>query len=274
MTTSPHADLAQSLLRAAQKAGQTILDIYQTDFTVDAKDDQSPVTEADQRAEDIILEDLQRIAPQVPVLAEEAAAAGKIPDLGATFFLVDPLDGTREFVSRNGEFTVNIALIENGCPVAGVVFAPAIGRLFLAHGKGNCFEYSTPVKSIASIHRCDPHRLMTRPPGPDGLKIVASRSHRDRETEDFIRKFKVKEIVSAGSSLKFCLIAAGQADFYPRFGRTMEWDTAAGQAVLEAAGGVVTDLKGRVLTYGKEARGFDNPAFLAWGRSPEGVAAK
>lgn len=269
MARGPYADLAQSLLRSALAAGQAILEIYETDFAVSSKCDESPVTEADQRAEDIILADLHRIAPDIPVLAEESAAAGDIPVLGRTFFLVDPLDGTREFINRNGEFTVNIALIEDGRPVAGIVFAPVIHRMFVAEGIGTCFEYPSAGKSIASIPHGEPRLLKTQKPDPDGLRIVASRSHRDSKTEDYISKFKIKEIVSAGSSLKFCLIAAGEADFYPRFGRTMEWDTAAGQAVLEAAGGLVTDLNGATLGYGKEVRGFDNPAFLAWGRVPE-----
>ncbi len=267
MTSHPFADLAQSLARSAQRAGQEILKIYQSDFAVDEKEDRSPVTEADQRAEDIILNDLHKIAPDIPVLAEEAAAAGHIPDIGTRFFLVDPLDGTKEFINRNGEFTVNIALIERGKPVAGVVLAPAIGRLFLAYGSGNCFEYTSPAGELGSILGSKPRRIKTQAPGSDGLRIVASRSHRDKKTEAYISQFQVKEIVSAGSSLKFCILAAGEADFYPRFGRTMEWDTGAGQAVLEAAGGVVTELTGVALTYGKRNRGFDNPPFLAWGKA-------
>ena len=268
MTHRHIADLAQHLLLVAQTAGLAILDIYQTDFSVDVKQDRSLVTEADQRAEDIILEALQKIAPDIPVLAEEAAAAGHIPELGDTFFLVDPLDGTREFVNKNGEFTVNIALIENGCPIAGVVLAPAVGRLFLTQGPDACLEYISPVDALNTIQESEPRQLRTKPPANDGLRIVASRSHRDQQTEDYLKNLDVKQIIGAGSSLKFCLLAAGEADFYPRFGRTMEWDTAAGQSVLEAAGGIVTNLDGTPLRYGKEERGYDNPAFLAWGRAP------
>lgn len=261
-------ELSENLTQMALRAGRTILKVYDTAFDVGVKGDNSPVTKADKLAEDIILEDLEKLAPDIPVIAEEAAAAGIIPDVGDRFFLVDPLDGTREFVNRNGQFTVNIALIENGRPVHGVVLAPVTGRLFLA-APGMCMEFSAPRSEPIPLAVSDARRLQTVAPPEAGLRIVASRSHRDQATDDLLTGYKVSEIIAAGSSLKFCLIAAGEADFYPRLGRTMEWDTAAGQAVLESAGGIVTELDGTGLRYGKEARGYDNPAFLAWGRAPK-----
>ena len=259
---------SENLAITALKAGRAILDIYETAFSVDIKTDNSPVTEADQRAEDIILADLAKFAPDIPVIAEEAAAAGNIPDVGDRFFLVDPLDGTREFINRNGEFTVNIALVENGLPVQAVVLAPATGRLFLAAGPGDCIEVDVPLSGPDALSFDNSRKIKTAAPPENGLRVVASRSHRDQKTEDLLANYQVSEIIGAGSSLKFCLIACGEADFYPRLGRTMEWDTAAGQAVLEAAGGRVTELDGTGLRYGKKARGYDNPAFLAWGRDP------
>ncbi len=250
--------LMQSLIELSIRAGAEIMAIYATDFSAKAKGDLTPVTEADEAAEKIILAGLARIDPSIPVISEEAASAGRIPEVSARFFLVDPLDGTKEFISRNGEFTVNIALVEKGVPAAGVVYAPALGRIFwgeqaagAAHGKvdGDVATAWQPL-SVRSLPA-------------DGATVVASRSHRDQATEDFLKTVKVKSLCSAGSSLKFCLIAAAEADLYPRFGRTMEWDTAAGHAVLLAAGGKVVTVEGPVLTYGKRARGYDNPGFIA-----------
>ncbi|HUR42889.1 MAG TPA: 3'(2'),5'-bisphosphate nucleotidase CysQ, partial [Aestuariivirga sp.] len=209
----------------------------------------SPVTEADEAAERIILAGLAEL--NVPVISEEAAAAGRIPAVAEHFFLVDPLDGTKEFISRNGEFTVNIAEIKQGVPVAGVVFAPARARIFWGElGKG-----AAQGLPWSSIH--------VRKASAEGAIVVASRSHRDAATDEYLSKIKVKSLCSAGSSLKFCLIAAGEADLYPRFGRTMEWDTAAGQAILLSAGGKVLTTEGIPLSYGKRDQGFANPAFIA-----------
>ena len=245
-------------------AGAEIMRIYATDFAVDAKGDQSPVTEADQRAEAIILAGLARIAPDIPVVAEEEAAAGRIPATARRFFLVDPLDGTKEFISKNGEFTVNIALIEDGEPIQGAVFAPALGKLYWgARGEGAYMaEVSDGVMGISTPIR-------VRLPSPEGLSAVGSRSHGGVETQAYLEAFTVHDFVSAGSSLKFCLIAEGLADIYPRMGRTMEWDTAAGDAVLRAAGGRVETLDRGALTYGKRGRAddsdFANPHFVAFG---------
>ena len=238
-------------------AGRVVMAVYEGDFEVRGKADASPVTAADERAEALIVPALQALAPDVPVVAEEAVAAGRCPVVGGRFWLVDPLDGTREFVSRNGEFTVNVALIENGAPVLGVVLAPAIGRLFAGVvGQGAWVEGGRAGGARRAIH--------CRPVPDEGLTVVASRSHGDAAALDaFLAGRRVARLAQAGSSLKLCLLAAAEADLYPRFGRTMEWDIAAGHAVLAAAGGTVTDLAGVPLRYGKP--GFENPHFVARG---------
>jgi 3'(2'), 5'-bisphosphate nucleotidase len=257
---SPSKDLTV-LLDLAQQAGREIMRIYASDFVVASKADNSPVTEADQRAEKIILKGLSNHWPSIPVLAEEAASAGNIPQLGNRFFLVDPLDGTKEFTSRNGEFTVNIALIEDGKPVLGVVYAPAIDQIYW--GEAAVGAGFAQVSQDQNLSQTTWQKIEVRKPPEAGLTVVASRSHMDAATEDYLKSCKVKTLTSAGSSLKFCLVAKGEADLYPRFGRTMEWDTGAGQAVLEAAGGKVCNVDGSPLRYGKGDRGFDNPAFIA-----------
>jgi 3'(2'), 5'-bisphosphate nucleotidase len=238
----------------AERAGALILEHYRGEIAVRAKADASPVTVADEAAEAVILEGLAALTPEIPVVAEETVAAGRVPEVGAgRFWLVDPLDGTKEFLSRNGEFTVNIALIEGGEPVLGVVFAPALGKVWWgARGAGAWLRDAAGERPIAA-----------RPRPASGLVAVASRSHSDPETEAFLDEMGVAERISAGSSLKFCLVAEGRADVYPRFGRTMEWDTAAGHAVLSAAGGRVTTRDGAPFTYRKP--GFENPAFIACG---------
>ncbi len=258
--TLPSPDM-KKLLKLARDAAREIMSVYASAIAVRDKADLSPVTEADERAEHVILAGLRQGFPGVPVVAEEQAAAGHLPETGDDFFLVDPLDGTKEFLSRNGEFTVNIARIRNGRAVMGVVYAPAIQALYQGEeGRGAChavLETSGGVDDLAWT------RIAVRPRPETGLTVIASRSHRDAETDTYLATINVAKLISAGSSLKFCKVACGAADLYPRFGRTMEWDTAAGQAVLEAAGGKVVDLAGQPLLYGKRARGFDNPGFIA-----------
>jgi 3'(2'), 5'-bisphosphate nucleotidase len=250
-----------ALADLALAAGREIMSVYAEDFATRTKEDATPVTEADEKAERIILAGLAKLDPKTPVISEEAAAKGTIPTVAQRFYLVDPLDGTKEFISRNGEFTVNIALIENGVPVAGVVYAPALHRIFAGDGKLGAAEARTDGIVTASELVWKPVRA--RKPPADRLTVVASRSHRDQRTDDFLNKIGLHRLVSAGSSLKFCLLATGEADLYPRFGRTMEWDTAAGHAVLIAAGGLVHTEEGCALAYGKAERGYDNPAFIA-----------
>lgn len=246
--------LAEALCVLAERAGDLILELYRQGLPVHTKADRSPVTEADLRAEREILAGLARLAPAVPVIAEERVAAGEIPEVGTgAFFLVDPLDGTREFIDRNGEFTVNIALVREHRPVLGVVHLPVPRVTYWAAGG----------KAQRRAHGAPPERIHCRPAPTDGLVVVASRSHRDARTEEYLRSWPVREVVYAGSSLKLCRVAEGRADLYPRIGRTMEWDIAAGDAVLRAAGGAVETLDGRPLDYGK--RGFANPPFVARG---------
>ena len=241
----------------ALEAGAAILGVYgREDFAVRAKADASPVTEADELADAIIARGLAAAFPDIPVVTEEQAASHALR--AAVFFLVDPLDGTREFVQRRGDFTVNIALIEDGVPTRGVVYAPAQGRLFYTDGSGRSVEEAGPHGAVPGA--LTPLRVST--PDPAALVVVASKSHRDQATDDYIARYPVADFRSAGSSLKFCLVAAGEADLYPRLGRTMEWDTAAGQAVLLGAGGRVVRFDDHApLVYGK--RGFENPFFIA-----------
>jgi len=257
--------LVETLVEIACLAGENILEVYAgADAGAAVKGDGSPVTVADTAAEAVILRELAARLPEIPVVAEEEAAAGRLPDVGRRFFLVDPLDGTKEFLSRNGEFTVNIALVEDGVPVAGVVYAPALGELYAgAVGEGARAATVTAGRPAGWV------RIKARAVPEAGLDVVASRSHLTDETRDFIGRFTVNDLVSAGSSLKFCRVAAGAADLYPRLGRTMEWDTAAGDAVLRAAGGQVATLDGRPLAYGKRNQAddvdFANPWFVAAG---------
>ncbi len=252
--------LLDEIAAIVRTAGEAVMEVYGCAFAVESKVDGSPVTEADTRAEEIILRGLQRVTPGLPVVSEEAACgegdgSDRNDGCSDTFWLVDPLDGTKEFVSRNGEFTINVALIQDGVPVLGVVLAPALKRLFAA---------ADPTGAV--VDDADGRRAVSARPEPaDGITVVSSRSHGDADAlARFTAGRRIASLLTAGSSLKFCLLAAGQADLYPRFGRTMEWDTAAGDAVLRAAGGRVTDLDGRTLQYGKP--GFENPHFVAWGR--------
>jgi 3'(2'), 5'-bisphosphate nucleotidase len=261
--TAIDATLLTALRRIAEGAGAVIMDVYEGRVAAEVrrKIDHSPVTAADEAAEAHILSALRELTPDIPVISEEAAEAGTLPALsGHRFWLVDPLDGTREFLERNDEFTVNIALIADGHPVAGVVHAPALGKTWIGAGAGtaHCVADGQPPQPIRA------RRLPA-----SGAVVAASRRHGDAAAMDaFLKTIKVESHLSAGSSLKFCLLASGQADVYPRFGRTMEWDTAAGHAVLLAAGGRV-DRADRgagdatPLTYGKP--GFENPPFIAWG---------
>ena len=254
-----------NLTRIAHEAGQVIMEIYDRNPEARLKDDRTPVTEADTAAEAHILAGLKQVCPDIPVISEEAAAEGHVPDVGDMFFLVDPLDGTREFLSRNGEFTVNIGLISGGSAVAGVLYAPAKSRMFRGqHGQGAEQAELSPTGALASAEWSG---ISARAPSDGELVAVASRSHRDEKTNAVLEERGATEIVSAGSSLKFCLLAAGEADLYPRMGRTMEWDTAAGQAILMAAGGSVVTEDGAPLMYGKKERGYDNPHFIATGAS-------
>ncbi len=244
--------LVALMRQLALDAGERIMQVYNgPDFEVRAKGDASPVTEADEAADALISAGLRAAFPDVVLITEEQAASHALT--ASTFLIVDPLDGTKEFVQRRGDFTVNIAYVVDGVPQRGVVYAPAQGRLFYTRADG---------VSVEELADGTLHPIRVSHPDNGALMVVASKSHRDQATDDYIAKYAVKDMKSAGSSLKFCLIATGEADLYPRLGRTMEWDTAAGDAVLRGAGGQVVRFDDHTpLGYGKP--GWDNPFFIA-----------
>ncbi len=246
--------------RMALEAGEIIMEYYENlDCShIDTKSDSSPVTHADREAEAYIQKALAEILPGIPVIGEEAVSMGAVPDISAAeyFWLVDPLDGTKEFIRGSQDFTVNIGLIHNKAPVLGVVYAPAKGELYAGYGKEKAIRWLEDSGKEKEIS--------VRPAPAEGLTVVSSRSHGNPEVlEKFLGGYKVARVTRLGSSLKICEIAAGRADIYPRFGPTCEWDTAAAHAVLAAAGGVVTDLQGRDLAYGGADPKFLNPHFVA-----------
>lgn len=251
--------LTTEMRRLALEAGERIMEIYGSeDFDLRVKSDDSPVTAADEAADALISAGLRAAFPDIPLITEEQAATHDRQE--STFLIVDPLDGTKEFVQRRGDFTVNIAYVQDGIPVRGVVYAPAKGRLFYTTGDGRSVEERGPFGA-------EPGEVLpigvNATPDNRALMVVASKSHRDAATDDYIARYAVRDMTSAGSSLKFCLVATGEADLYPRLGRTMEWDTAAGDAVLRGAGGEVVRLDDHSpLTYGKP--GFENPFFIAY----------
>jgi 3'(2'), 5'-bisphosphate nucleotidase len=253
-----YEQLVTVMRRLSIEAGDKIMEIYGADdFEVKTKSDESPVTIADEAADKIISDGLRAAFPDVMLVTEEQSATHSAS--GDTFLIVDPLDGTKEFINRRGDFTVNIALVEGGVPTRGVVYAPARSRMFFTLADGSAVEETGdfPKDSMGPVQ---PISVST--PDNAALMVVASKSHRDHATDDYIAKYDVRDMKSAGSSLKFCLIATGEADLYPRVGRTMEWDTAAGHAVLTGAGGAVVRFDDLTpLTYGKAD--FANPFFIA-----------
>jgi 3'(2'),5'-bisphosphate nucleotidase len=264
---SSRDEIALFLAKAVLAAGPAVMEEYERGCEVSSKQDGSPVTSADRRAEAIICERLASLKPTPPVCAEEAMAAGSQPSIGERFLLVDPLDGTREFLAQNGEFTINAALVERGAPIAGAVYAPAIGRLWV----GGDVAFVCEAQLGGDLPDEGSRRRIRTRHAPSSLTAFASRSHLDPESDSFLKGLPIGEMRFAGSSLKFCLIAEGEGDVYPRFAPTMEWDTAAGDAVLRAAGGVVLDPSGRPLSYGKVESRLRNGAFIAWG---DAMAAK
>jgi 3'(2'), 5'-bisphosphate nucleotidase len=253
------ARLLAAVVDATAAAGFIVWEHFCRTSAVQYKSDSSPVTEADKAAEAVILAALRAVAPDIPVVAEEEAAAGRVPDVGEAFFLVDPLDGTKEFINRGTDFTVNIGLIENGSPTMGAVYAPARASLYWGDcASSQAWRAAQPPHGVRSAAEPIRVRKAMKPPC-----AVASKSHNTPETEAWLAHAGVKDRVSIGSSLKFVLVASGDADVYPRPAPTMEWDTAAGDAVLRAAGGRVVDLDGQPLLYGKQK--FFNPGFVATG---------
>jgi len=253
----PLLDIA---LKAALAAGAEIMRVYAEPFDVVKKDDQTPVTEADFAAERVIVKMLSEAFPDIPIVSEETAPEDGFKPPAARFWVVDPLDGTKEFVAKNGEFCVCIGLVEDGVPVLGVLYGPARGVTYAAHGPGTAIR----IRDGGAAEK-----IAARGPGAEGIVIIHSRSHENSRRLAEYFQGKPAPILRrdvCGSALKFGVLAAGEADFYPRFGTTMEWDTAAGQAVLEAAGGCVLDLDGGRLRYGKHD--LKNSGFLAWGKTP------
>lgn len=247
----------------ASDAGVAVMEVYQSDFEARTKADYSPVSDADERAEEIILARLEKEMAGVPVLAEERAAREGIGEkVAEAFLLVDPVDGTKEFIQRKGDFTVNIAVVVRGAPVAGCVFAPARKEMYFGGTEARTISDFDPGLRVG-----EGDLLKTRDYG-DRLTAITSSSHLDERTKAFLAKHKITDQTGIGSSLKFCWVAAARADVYPRWGPTMEWDTAAGHAVLNAAGGCVTRPDGTLLAYGKGAEGFRNGPFIAWGKEP------
>ena len=269
MSVSNFASLTNTLLPAVLEAGRVQMAYYESGVDVERKADASPVTAADQEAEIILVKALAAAAPSIAVIAEESSAAGSFATTGDEFFLVDPLDGTKEFIKKNGDFTINIGLIRNGKPVYGLVYAPAMSQLYVTLGDGHAIETAlAPSSTVQTLDECQTSRLRTRTPPSAGLTALESRSHRSPATEEFLKTLPINEVRAAGSSIKFCLIARGEADLYPRIGPTCEWDTAAAHAVLNASGGAVLKVDGSELIYGKAADKYLNPHFVAWGRKP------
>lgn len=269
MSLPTYDELNSVLVPLAAKAGRLILEFYNTDLQVDKKNDDSPVTLADQAAEKLIIDELQRVWPEITIVAEEMCAAGHIPESSDLFFLVDPLDGTKEFINQRDEFTVNIALIVNGSPYYGIVLAPALGEVFISldtdragYAKLN-FSLTNAPSSDFGFVADDFETIAVRDWPLTGPVGVVSRSHPDDKTAEFLNKNNVQERIASGSSLKFCQIARGAADIYPRFGPTMEWDTAAGHAVLSSAGGLLINEKKENFQYGKYNTRYLNGEFIA-----------
>lgn len=251
--------LVNVVRRVAVEAGEITLDYFEEGMVIasDAKEDGSPVTDADRRAEEYIARELKDAIATIPVIGEESCAGGVCPDLTAEeyFWLVDPLDGTKEFISGSPDYTVNIALVKNHVPILGVIYAPARGEMYSAYGEG------TAVRWLEETNNERP--IKTRMPPRGGLTVMTSKNRYKEELDKFLEEHKVEKIIRKGSSLKICSIAAGKADLYAGLGDTCEWDTAAGQAILESAGGEIVDLDGKPLRYGEKPGDFKNPRFLA-----------
>ncbi len=269
ITQQDYRRLADGLLACVLSAGSLQMRYHGSDIAVIAKPDASPVTAADHESESVLLAGLAAVAPNVPVVAEERAAAGFVPKVTGTFFAVDPLDGTKDFIAGRPEFTINIGLIQDGSPVFGLIYAPALASLYLTTDSGEAAYCYLPTNAlVSSFSECRFERLRTRVPEPGALRALTSRSRPSEVSDAFLQRAGVSEAQPTGSSLKFCLIAQGRADLYARFGPTNEWDTAAGQAILTAAGGAVVTMDATPLAYGKSDQRFLNPHFVAWGRCP------
>jgi 3'(2'), 5'-bisphosphate nucleotidase len=262
-----HDVLIAALLPAVRAAGRLEMAHFYKGVEVEKEADKSPVTVADREAERLLLKALGEIAPDVPVVAEEEISAGRVCEYAYRFFLLDALDGTRLFVRGKPEFSINIGLVEDGCARFGLIYLPPSERLFVTRSDGGAYEARLPLAASETLSAIAFKRIATRAPDPNALVAFNSQST-GSASAGLLAKLNVATARPVGSAMKFCLIAAGEGDIYARFGETYEWDTAAGQAILEAAGGSVTTLAGEPLTYGHYQRGFRNPHFVAWGRRP------
>jgi 3'(2'), 5'-bisphosphate nucleotidase len=262
-----HDALVTALLPAVREAARLEMAHFRKGVAIEQKADRSPVTIADREAELVLLAALAKIAPEVPVVAEEAISAGGVCEAAPQFFLVDALDGTRLFIRGRPEFSINIGLVEDGRARFGLIFLPPSERLFVTRSDGAAYEARLPLAADETLTDIVFTRIATRAPKSDSLVAFNSRGTGSASAQ-LLAALKVADARPLGSSMKFCLIAAGEGDLYARFGETYEWDTAAGQAILEAAGGSVTTPAGEPLTYGHSGRGFRNPHFVAWGRQP------
>jgi 3'(2'), 5'-bisphosphate nucleotidase len=261
-------------LAAVLAAGRIEMAHFNAGVRVEHKADQTPVTIADRLAEQVLVEALNRLYPKVPVVAEEAMTVGPLPDIAGRFFLVDPLDGTRGFIEGRSEFTINVALVENGLPWFGLIYAPARAQLYLTLSPDTAAKVRLEPKThLGGLDALALVAMRTRPADPHALKALTSQAHLNAKTLRFLEGYRIAERVALASSLKFALLADGEADLYPRLGPTSEWDTAAGHAILRAAGGSVTRLDGVELSYGHREKRFLNPPFVAWGRHPLPVSA-
>jgi 3'(2'), 5'-bisphosphate nucleotidase len=269
MTIDADRGLLEALLPVVLAAGRIEMNYFDAGVEVQTKADATPVTVADHEAEVVLVDGLNKVAPGVPVIAEESVAAGKVPETGSEFFLVDPLDGTRAFIANKPDFTINIGLIRDNQPIFGIIYAPALGKFFATLSPEDAVEADiAPDSQGERLSDYTFRPLHARDPDPNALVAFTSRSHAAHDTDEFLNRLPITETKKASSSLKFCLIARGEADLYARLGRTSEWDTAAGQAILTAAGGSVTTLDGAPLAYGKRGEGYINPHFVAWARGP------
>jgi 3'(2'), 5'-bisphosphate nucleotidase len=264
-----HKNFGPALMAAAQRAGAAIMDIYSPGMSVSYKADRSPVTEADHASEAILLAALADLMPGVPVISEEEASAGNLPDTGSAYFVVDPLDGTKEFLKLNGEFCISIGLASEGNAIFGLLFGPAKSICYVTLAPGGAFRCALEPAHNPALRQSFDFQPLSGEATRPAFTAMVSRSHIKPDTQTFLEARGNPPRLSLGSALKFGALAAGEADVYPRHGPTNEWDTAAGQAILEAAGGCVLTLDGQPLLYGKKASRYENPPFIAWRRSPE-----
>jgi len=259
---SEKTPIIKCLVSLAHKAGKEVMNIYEGEIQTQLKEDRSPLTQADIKADNIILAGLYENYPKIPAISEESYKIGKIPNLEDSFFLIDPIDGTNEFINKNDEFTINIAFIKNKIPKAGVIYAPAKKKMYYSDLENKAYEIECS-HDVEEVPFQNKRQISVSPVSKNPLTITISRSHNNEKTDEFLKNYNIKNTIIMGSSIKFCFIASGLAELYPRLGPTREWDVAAGHAILKAAGGNVRMMDKSELQYGKEEEDFLNPDFIA-----------